>query len=327
MNERYERGRPIGAGGSSRVWAGRDTFLDRPVAIKQLGLSPGSDEPDTERAEREARLSAQVSHPHVVVVYDVVNHEGSQWLVMELVDGTTLGRLCAPDGLPADRVARLMAPVADALATAHAAGVVHRDIKPSNILVGHEDVAKLGDFGVARRQDDVALTRTGLITGSPGYVAPEVALGRPANHASDVFAFGATLFHTCTGTPAFTLSDDPIESLEHIVRDSTPMLPADHPMAGLVAEALSRDPDDRPSMQSLATRLERLIEPAAEPEDTSADEAVPLPIELRPRRRGGAHAAPRPRSRAWSIVTALQPTSSRTSTDDVAGDSPTAAPA
>ena len=304
MNERYERGRPVGAGGSSRVWAGRDIFLDRPVALKQLGLSPGTDEPDAERAEREARLTAQVRHPHVVVVYDVVEHDGSQWLVMEHVEGTTLGRLCAPDGLDAARVARLMAPVADALATAHEAGVVHRDVKPSNILVAHDDVAKLGDFGVARRHDDVALTRTGLITGSPGYVAPEVALGRTANAASDVFAFGATLYHACTGTPAFELSDDPIESLEHIVRDDPPQLPADHPMAAMVASALDHDPDHRPSAQELSARLSALVDDAAAigpTAETTATETETTDTE--PRRRGGAHAAPRRRSWAWSALT------------------------
>ncbi len=310
IDERYERQRAIGSGGSSRVWLAHDTFLDRPVALKQLGLSPGTDEPDAERAEREARHTAQVRHPHVVVVFDVVKHDGSQWLVMEHVEGTTLGRLCAPAGLDSARVARLMAPVADALATAHGEGVVHRDVKPSNILVAQDDVAKLGDFGVARRHDDVALTRTGLITGSPGYVAPEVALGRTANAASDVFAFGATLYHACTGAPAFTLSDDPIESLEHIVRDDPPQLPADHPLAAMVASALDHDPDHRPTARELSEWLSALAD-GVQTTAPAPGAAVPEPSTTgstdvdASRRRGGAHAAPRRRSRAWSALTSL----------------------
>lgn len=303
IDQRYVRREQIGSGGMSRVWLGHDTLLDRPVALKELGHAPGAAEPDTERAEREAQLTATVRHPNVVVVYDVIEQDSRLWLVMEHVDGDTLSRLCLPRGLPTGRVARLLAPVADALATAHSQDVVHRDVKPSNILVGTDDVAKLGDFGVARRADDAVLTRTGLISGSPGYVAPEVALGRPANAASDVWAFGATLYQACTGRTAFDITDDPIQSLENIVRNAPPCLPDAHPLARVVADAMNREPEDRPTMRMIADHLEQV----------EADQATGAPAEVTPiteaprvrRRKGGAHAGPRRPSPVWQSVIAL----------------------
>lgn len=304
IDQRYERREQIGSGGMSRVWLGHDTLLDRPVALKELGHAPGAAEPDTERAEREAQLTATVRHPNVVVVYDVVEQDSRLWLVMEHVDGDTLGRLCQSHGLSPERVAHLLAPVADALATAHAYDVVHRDIKPSNILVGAGDVAKLGDFGVARRGDDAVLTRTGLISGSPGYVAPEVALGRPANAASDVWAFGATLYQSCTGQTAFDITDDPIQSLENIVRNAPPCLPDAHPLAKIVADAMNREPQDRPTMPLIVDALEQVKDASAR---ANASAAV-TPITEAPRarrRRGGAHAGPRRSSPVWQSVIAL----------------------
>lgn len=305
IDQRYERREQIGSGGTSRVWLGHDTLLDRPVALKALGHAPGAAEPDTERAEREAQLTATVRHPNVVVVYDVVEQDSRLWLVMEHVDGDTLSRLCSGGGLPAERVAHLLAPVADALSTAHTQDVVHRDVKPSNILVGTGDVAKLGDFGVARRADDAVLTRTGLISGSPGYVAPEVALGRPANAASDVWAFGATLYQACTGQTAFDITDDPIQSLENIVRNAPPCLPDAHPLATIVADAMNREPGDRPTMRMIADALEQVGVGAAR-RSTHAD-VTPISEapRARARRKGGAHARPRRTSPVWQSVIAL----------------------
>ena len=324
IDQRYVRREQIGRGGMSRVWLGHDTLLDRPVALKELGHAPGVAEPDTERAEREAQLTATVRHPNVVVVYDVVEQDARLWLVMEHVDGDTLGRLCAHDGLPAGRAAQLLAPVADALATAHAQDVVHRDVKPSNILVGSGDVAKLGDFGVARRRDDAVLTSTGLISGSPGYVAPEVALGRPANAASDVWAFGATLYQACTGRTAFDITDDPIQSLENIVRNAPPCLPDAHPLARIVAAAMNREPEDRPTMRMVTDELEQVnVEPARTSSTADVTPITEAP-RVRARRKGGAHAGPRRPSPVWQSVIAL--TGTRRDDDqtlvtaDVAGD-------
>ncbi len=261
---RYEPEHEIGRGGATSVWAGRDTVLGRRVALKRLGYSPGADEVDAARAEREAHLAARVHHPHIVAVYDVADDDQHSWLVMELVDGPTLADLCDGTPLDPDRALRLLAQVAEALAAAHDAGVVHRDVKPSNVLVAEGDVAKLGDFGIARRELDEALTRTGLITGSPAFLAPEIARGRTATTASDVWAFGVTAYQAATGTAPYDVADDdPITAVQTILDTAPPMLQADHPVAPVVAAAMHQDPDARATMRELADLLQDLVDPDA----------------------------------------------------------------
>jgi tRNA A-37 threonylcarbamoyl transferase component Bud32 len=261
---RYELEHEIGRGGATSVWAGRDTVLGRRVALKRLGYSPGADEVDAARAEREAHMAARVHHPNIVAVYDVADDSQHSWLVMELVDGPTLADLCDGTPLDPDRALRLLAQVAEALAAAHAAGVVHRDVKPSNVLVADGDVAKLGDFGIARRELDEALTRTGLITGSPAFLAPEIARGRTATTASDVWAFGITAYQAATGSAPYDVADDdPITAVQTILDTAPPMLQADHPLAPVVAAAMHQDPDARASMRELSDLLHDLVDPGA----------------------------------------------------------------
>src|SRR3954447_4379406 len=218
------------------VWLGRDDVLGRDVALKRIGMAPGGSTPDLERAEREARLAARLNHPHVVAVYDLVNDGDDQWLVMEYVEGTTLAALVQRDGaLLPDEAAPLLRQVADALAAAHAAGIVHRDVKPSNILVTPDGQVKLSDFGIARAQADASLTQTGLVTGSPASLAPEVASGQQATAASDVWSLGATTFHALAGRPPYDVGENLLGALYRIVHEEPPRL---GPAAGWLAPML-----------------------------------------------------------------------------------------
>ena len=246
---RYSLDRELGRGGMGAVWLGRDEVLGREVAVKRLGLAPGAESPDLERAEREARLAARLSHPHVVAVYDLVDEEQQQYLVMEYVEGTNLsGLLRARGPLLPDAAAALLGQAADALAAAHAAGIVHRDVKPSNMLVGEDGQLKLSDFGIARADADASLTQTGLVTGSPAYLAPEVASGGTATDASDVWSLGASLFHALTGHPPYEVTDNVLVALFRIVHEEPPRVP-DPGWLGPVLEAtMHRDPAARWSM-------------------------------------------------------------------------------
>lgn len=256
---RYSLEREIGRGGTGPVWLGRDAVLGRHVALKRIGLLPGADTTDVERAEREARLSAQLSHPHIVAVFDVVTDEADDhWLVMEYVDGVTLGQLVQERGpLAPDEAAPVLWEVADALAAAHAAGIVHRDVKPSNVLIDHLGLAKLNDFGIARIATDAALTQTGLMTGSPAYLAPEVASGARGDAASDVWSLGATAFHVLAGRPPYEIGDNVLGALYRIVHEPPPRLPEAGWLTPLLEATMVRDPAQRWSMSQVRDFLGR----------------------------------------------------------------------
>ena len=231
------------------VWLARDEVLGRHVAVKRVGMMPGGATPDLDRAEREARLAARLNHPHVVAVFDLVTDEEGQWLVMEYVEGVTLAGLVQRDGaLDTQQVSPLLEQAADALAAAHQAGIVHRDVKPSNMLVTPDGQVKLSDFGIARAEADASLTQTGLVTGSPAYLAPEVASGRPATDASDVWSLGATLYHALSGHPPYEVGDNLMGALYRIVHEEPPRLSNAGWLAPLLEATMSRDPADRWSM-------------------------------------------------------------------------------
>ena len=231
------------------VWLARDEVLGRHVAVKRVGMMPGGATPDLDRAEREARLAARLNHPHVVAVFDLVTDDEGQWLVMEYVEGVTLAGLVQRDGaLDPEQVSPLLEQAADALAAAHAAGIVHRDVKPSNMLVTPDGQVKLSDFGIARAEADASLTQTGLVTGSPAYLAPEVASGRPATDASDVWSLGATLYHALSGRPPYEVGDNLMGALYRIVHEEPPRLSNAGWLAPLLDATMTRDPADRWSM-------------------------------------------------------------------------------
>jgi serine/threonine protein kinase len=251
---RYALDREIGRGGSGVVWLGRDEVLGRQVALKRIGLLPGADSTDLARAEREARLSARLNHAHVVGVFDVVTDPESdaRWLVMEYVDGLNLGQLVQMQGrLPADEAGPLLWQAADALVAAQAAGIVHRDVKPSNILVDRSGRVKLTDFGIARISTDPALTQTGMVTGSPAYLAPEVATGGRGDEAADVWSLGATAFHVLAGRPPYEVGDHVLGALYRIVNEEPPRLDDAGWMAPLLEGTMVRDPARRWTMEQV----------------------------------------------------------------------------
>jgi hypothetical protein len=207
---RYRLDRPLGSGGMGRVWLARDDLLDREVAIKEVVLPFGLT--DDERAElldrthREARTAARLNHPSVVRVYDVIRSDDQPWIVMEYVRSRSLHQVIREDGpLPVRRVAAIGLALLSALTHAHRAGVVHRDVKPGNVLIADDGRVVLTDFGLARFEDsDMSTTRTGLILGSPQYIAPEQAREGVSTPQSDLWSLGATLYAAVEGRPPFT---------------------------------------------------------------------------------------------------------------------------
>jgi serine/threonine protein kinase len=273
---RYSLDRELGRGGMGSVWLGRDEVLGRQVAIKKVGPMLGGSSPDLVRAEREARIAARVNHPHVVAVFDLV-HEGDQkWLVMEYVEGMTLAEHIQARGrLTPSEAAPLLAQAAEALSAAHEAGIVHRDVKPSNILVTPEGNVKLSDFGIARAEADASLTATGLVTGSPAYIAPEVASGRLATGASDVWSLGATAYHAVTGRPPYDVGDNVLGALYRIVHEEPPRLEDGGWLTPFVSAAMTRDPSLRWSMGEVTSFLRAEGSEPGPPPRTPTFTAVP----------------------------------------------------
>ena len=248
---RYSLDREIGRGGMGAVWLAEDEVLGRQVALKRIGMLPGADRTDLARAEREAQLAARLNHPHVVAVFNLVvdADTDSQWLVMEYVEGTNLAQLVKEQGrLSPDDAAPLLWQAADALVAAHRAGIVHRDVKPSNILVDRSGRVKLTDFGIARVSADPSLTQTGFVTGSPAYLAPEVAAGGRGDEAVDVWSLGATAFHVLAGRPPYEFGDNVLGGLYRIVNEEPPHLAGAGWMAPLLEGTLVKDPTRRWSM-------------------------------------------------------------------------------
>ena len=217
---RYELLGELGRGAMGVVWRARDPVLGREVAVKQLllpaGLAEAAAEQATARAMREARTAARLHHPNAISVFDVVTEDGQPWLVMEYLPSRSLAEVLADGSLAPAEAARVGARVAAALAAAHELGIVHRDVKPGNILLGDGGTVKITDFGIARAGDDVKVTETGLMAGTPAYLAPEVAAGAAPSPAADVFSLGATLYAAIEGAPPFGLDENHLALLNRV---------------------------------------------------------------------------------------------------------------
>lgn len=258
---RYEVVAPIGRGGMGEVWMGHDPELDRPVALKFL-VQEAAFGGAAERLTREARAASALNHPNIVTVHEVIRHEETSIIVMELVEGTALRAMCgAPQ--PLDRVISHSLQIARALAAAHAHGIVHRDIKPENILVRQDGYVKVLDFGLARRVESEEITSTpNLSGGTLRYMSPEQARGESTSPASDIFSFGLVLYELATGQHAFP-SDSPFGAVcamltnEPVAPSSVnPLVP--RRLDSLILGMLAKDSGVRPSAEDVAQTLNGL---------------------------------------------------------------------
>jgi eukaryotic-like serine/threonine-protein kinase len=248
---RYALKAPLGRGGMGVVWRAQDAILGREVAVKEVVFPPTMPaeerRPAQARVMREARAAARLNHPSAVTLYDVVQDRGGTFIVMELVDAPTLADLVRDQGpLPVERVAEIGAQVAAALEAAHVAGIVHRDVKPGNVMVAERGTAKLADFGIASLQGDPQLTSTGLVIGSPAYMAPEQARGEESGPPADFWALGATMFYAVEGEPPFDRGTS-IATLAAVVNDPPRAPQRAGPLTGLITALLAKDPAARPS--------------------------------------------------------------------------------
>ncbi|MXM63913.1 protein kinase [Streptomyces sp. HUCO-GS316] len=303
LADRYQLEEPLGRGAVGEVWRATDQVLGRPVAVKILRAEETT---DVARFRLEAQTAARLNHPGVVSVYDFGSHQGQLYLVMELVDGWSLAQERSLRGtLDPWEAAAIAAQVAAGLSAAHRQGVIHRDIKPANVMLTTDRVAKITDFGIARFTGDAAgaLTATGKIVGSADYLAPERALGRPAQPASDVYSLGCVLYQLLTGQAPFQGATATAVVQQHV--EATPVPPArlhpgiPQPLSDYVLHLLAKDPADRPSAEQTADRLSGQ-ERAQPPVETDATAVLPAPPSAPPAPPWAAAADPvgsRPRGR------------------------------
>jgi serine/threonine protein kinase len=286
----------IGRGGMATVWRAHDDLLARQVAVKKLHPQPHLDADELatlfERTRREARSTARISHPNVVVVHDVVDDEGLPVIVMEYVPSTTLGDLIKARGpVPPEEAARIGRGVIAALRAAHRAGILHRDVKPANVLLAEDGRVVLTDFGIAQAAETSALTQTGQLVGSVDFMAPERLVGAPPGPEADLWALGATLFQAVDGHSPFR-RDTVTETMYAIAMEAPPEVRGAGPLTPLIQGLLVGNPADRISAED-AERLLRTVvadprrilqvgDSTAAPAARTAVAAAPAPAPVKP---------------------------------------------
>ncbi|MEV8631450.1 protein kinase [Streptosporangium sp. NPDC051023] len=264
---RYHLLEPIGRGGMGIVWRAHDELLDREVAVKEVRyadmLGEDNQEDFNRRTKREARAAGRLTHPNVVVVHDVVEEDGRPWIVMQLVESRSLGKVLRQDGpLPYRRVAEIGLQVLEALRAAHAQGVLHRDVKPENVLLADDGRVVLTDFGIATLEAETALTMTG-IAGTPAFIPPERIKGAAAQRESDLWSLGATLYAAVEGKPPHDRGG--ALPTMHAVLNDEPDAPVNAgPLAPVLEGLLRKDPDLRMSYEEASRLLREVAEGAEE---------------------------------------------------------------
>jgi len=286
----YEVLAALGAGGMGEVYRGRDTRLGREVAIKVLPAERLADESRRRRFVQEARAASALNHPNIVTIHEIESADGIDFIVMEYVAGQTLDRLVPKSGMPVSDALRLAIPIADAVAAAHAKGIVHRDLKPANVIVSREGMVKVLDFGLAKlavEQGDetlatetegvsAALTRSGMIVGTAGYMSPEQATGGKLDARSDIFSFGATLYEMVTGRRAFGRGSR-AETLAALLQEepkppSSVVSNVPRQLERLIQRCLSKDPARRAQhMSDVMVELKQIHDEQGSPVEEVAD--------------------------------------------------------
>ncbi|MGI5206990.1 protein kinase domain-containing protein [Spirillospora sp. CA-108201] len=268
LGNRYRLDSVVGRGGMGTVWRAFDTMLDREVAVKEVVLPPGLSESERavlyERTFREARASARLNHSGVVTVHDVVEESDRPWIVMELVLAPSLQDILERGTMEHRRVADIGLQMLGALQHAHQKGILHRDVKPSNVLVTDAGRVVLTDFGIAQMEGDSTLTQTGLVMGSPAYIAPERVQGERAVPASDLWALGATLYAAVEGRSPYERSDA-MSSLQAALTEPVPPARNAGPLGRVLEGLLAREPFGRMTAAQalpLLTRVAALPQPA-----------------------------------------------------------------
>ncbi|MEU6711465.1 protein kinase [Nonomuraea sp. NPDC046802] len=321
---RYRVLTALGQGGMGTIWLAHDELLDRQVAIKELRMPdslPAAEREETlQRSMREAMAAAQLRHPNIITIHDVLVHNSMPWIVMELLTGRDLKDAVAAEGPWApQRVAALGLQVLDALSTAHAHGIQHRDVKPANVFLTDDGRVVLTDFGIARLEDQATITELGLLLGSPGYIAPERLHGERGGPASDLWSLAATLYSAVEGVAPYA-GTSPMA----VLRDALTQPPRTPTRAGSLGPVLihmmAREPHQRPDARTAAHLLQRV----AEGQDTTA----PPP---RPNRRGRhgailAGAGLTAAVAAVAITVALLPASAPPPTPNAEAQAATSAP-
>ena len=301
----YQIDAPLGAGGMGEVYKATDTRLERTVAIKVLPEHVAADPDLKQRFEREAKTISSLNHPHICTLHDIGSQDGIDFLVMEYLDGETLAQRLEKGALPLDQALQIAIEIADALDKAHRQGIVHRDLKPGNIMLTKAG-AKLLDFGLAKLKpvevspgesalptQSAGLTGEGSILGTLQYMAPEQLEGKRADHRTDIFAFGTTVYEMVTGKKAFR-GDNQASLISAILKDEAPSVTALQPMSSatldyIVKTCLGKDLDDRwQSAGDVGRQLRGILQ-------SGSHESVPGPVVALPPALSWRRAIP------WSV--------------------------